>query len=85
MMERYFELWNQAVDETRDTPDERGDGLQAWRRHYELCQEHGIECYPPPDDEPIYDGAVFVSDLRFEDRETRIASGEPQWQAGGGV
>ena len=72
-MEKYWELWNKAVQES--IPDE------AWERHYELCKEHGIDCYPPPDNTPIWNGEAWENDLRFEDRETRIASGEEVWQS----
>jgi len=74
----YYELYQQALAEIDAQGVEWTDpayyGL-ARQRHRELVELH------KPDDMPICVEGVTV-DLRYEDRETRIASGEPQWQAG---
>ena len=80
-MTSYYDLYQQALADidAQGVPNWSRDYFPAVRkRHKELVNEH------KPDDIPIeLDG--WDSDLRYEDRETRIASGEPQWQAGGEV
>ena len=80
-MTSYYELYQQALADidTQGVPNWSRDYYPAVRkRHKELVNEH------KPDDIPIeLDG--WDSDLRYEDRETRIASGEESYQPGGAV
>ena len=80
-MTSYYELYQQALADidAQGVPNYTRDYFPAvHKRHKELVNEH------KPDDIPI-ELDSWDSDLRYEDRETRIASGEPQWQAGGEV
>ena len=80
-MAGYYDLYQQAL---RDID---ALGVPNWsknyfpavsKRHRELVKQH------KPDDIPIdLDG--FDGDMRLEDRETRIASGQESWAPGGAV
>ena len=77
----YYELYQQALDEidAQGVPDNSRDYYPAVRkRHKELIEQH------KPDDVPLSIGA-YESDTTYEDRETRIASGEESYQPGGEV
>ena len=80
-MTSYYELYQQALADidAQGVPNWHRDYFPAVsKRHKELVNEH------KPDDIPIeLDG--WDSDLRYEDRETRIASGEESYQPGGEV
>ena len=76
--DRRTALYHQALDEI----EAENGGVwmpdyyqRANARHKELCDQEGVIMFVA---EPVQ-----RADLRYEDRETRIASGEQQWQGGG--
>jgi hypothetical protein len=79
-MPGYYELYQQAmkdIDAQGIPNNTRAYDLAVLKRHKELVEEH------KPTDMPFtWHGDNFDSDLRYEDRETRIASGEERWQGG---
>ena len=83
-MTSYYQLYQQAladIDAQGVPNNTRAYDLAVLKRHKELVNEH------KPADVPIWNGwdGNLDGGLRYEDRETRIASGEESYQPGGAV